>query len=192
VTEARPIDRELAVLETELKRLEAEFNMFFAGRLARPPWETRTRVQAIVNRLDRTAITNYAERFRFSTLQSRFATFVELWDRGMRAREEGRPGPFAPPRPPDQVRAPIDRTLLVTTFSDPLHERDKLQELYSSLSEATREAGESVIPFQKFAELVTTQVSALRAKGNSEVAFRVAVKDGKVAFTARARKTESK
>ena len=46
-----------------------------------------------------THIANYGDRFRFSTLQSRFATFVDLWDRGLRAREEGRPGPFAQPRP---------------------------------------------------------------------------------------------
>ena len=49
------IDRELTVLEAELKRLEAEYNMFFAGRLPRPPWETRGRVDAMVKRLDRIA-----------------------------------------------------------------------------------------------------------------------------------------
>ena len=37
-------------LEAELKRLEAEYNMFFAGRLPRPPWETRGRVEALVKR----------------------------------------------------------------------------------------------------------------------------------------------
>jgi hypothetical protein len=29
------VDRELTTLEAELKRLEAEYNMFFAGRLPR-------------------------------------------------------------------------------------------------------------------------------------------------------------
>ncbi len=96
------IGRELTLLEAELKRLETEYNMFFAGRLQRPPWETRSRVEAMVKRLDRAHIGNYAERFRFTTLQSRFMTFIDLWDRGLRAREEGRPGPFTqPPRPPE-------------------------------------------------------------------------------------------
>ena len=76
------VARELAVLESELKRLEAEYNMFFGGRLPRPPWETRSRVEGLVKRLDRTQISNYGERFRFGTLQSRFSTYVELWDRG--------------------------------------------------------------------------------------------------------------
>src|ERR671930_1941634 len=92
------IDKDLQRLETELKQLEAEYNMFFSGRLPRPPWETRSRVEALVKQYDRTYIANYGDRFRFTTLQSRYAAFIDLWDRGMRAREEGRPGPFAQQR----------------------------------------------------------------------------------------------
>ena len=184
------IDRELATLEAELKRLEAEYNMFFAGRLPRPPWETRGRVDALVKRLDRMHIGNYGDRFRFQTIQTRYATFVDLWDRGLRAREEGRPGPFAQPRPVAAAakpeHRPQDRILHVTTFNDPLKEMDKLHDLYDSLAEARREAGQDAIPFHKFADLIKTQVSTFKEKGSEEVAFRVAVKDGKVAFTARA------
>ena len=67
------IDRELLHLEAELKRLEAEYNMYFAGRLPRPPWETRKQVDNLVKRLDRAHISNYGDRFRFSTLQARYA-----------------------------------------------------------------------------------------------------------------------
>ena len=183
------IQRELALLEAELKRLEAEYNMFFAGRLPRPPWETRSRVQAIVKRIDRTPINNYGDKFRFGTLQSRFTTFVDLWDRGLRAREEGRPGPFAQPKKSEPVKPKAeDRILHVTTFSNPLQEMDKLHDLYDSLAEARREAGQDAIPFHKFADLIKTQVSSLKEQGSPEVAFRVAVKDGKVNFTARALK----
>jgi hypothetical protein len=185
------IDRELEVLEAELRRLEAEYNMFFAGRLPRPPWETRSRVEGVVKRLDRQHIGNYGDRFRFGTLQARFAAFVDLWDRGLRAREEGRPGPFAAPAarqsPPAPERAD-DRIVHVTTFQDPVREADKLRDLYDSLADARREAGQDAIPFHRFAELIRTQVATLREKGSPEVGFRVAVKDGKVAFTARALK----
>jgi hypothetical protein len=182
------IDRELTVLESELKRLEAEYNMFFAGRLPRPPWETRGRVDAMVKRLDRSGLINTGARFRFETLQSRFQTFVDLWERGLRAREEGRSGPFAQPSRPDEIKPkrPEDRVLHVTTFSDPMQEMDKLHELYDSLADARRHAGEEAVPFHKFADLIKTQVAGLKEKGSPEVAFRVAVKDGKVNFTARA------
>jgi len=184
------LDRELELLEAELRRLEAEYNMFFAGRLPRPPWETRARVHAMVRRLDNAHIPNTGSRFRFNTLQSRFQTFADLWDRGLKAKEEGRPGPFANLRAPvsEQPKRPVDRVLSVTTFSDPTKEMDKLQEMYESLAEARREVGEEAIPFHKFADLVKTQVSKLRRAGSTEVAFRVALKEGKVSFTARALK----
>ena len=79
-----------------MRRLEAEYNMYFAGRSPRPPVETRRRVNGMVRQLDRQQLSNYADRFRFTALQTRFQSFVELWDRGMRARDEGRPGPFSP------------------------------------------------------------------------------------------------
>ena len=184
------IDRDLQRLEVDLKQLEAEYNMFFSGRLPKPPWETRARVEALVKQYDRAHIPNYGDRFRFTTLQSRYATFIDLWDRGMRAREEGRPGPLGQKRPtrePDQKR-PEDRILHVAAFRDPVREIDKLTELYESLAEARREVGEVAVPFHKFAELVKHQVKKLRDTGSPEVAFRVSVKDGKVNLTARALK----
>jgi hypothetical protein len=95
VTDKPDVERDLKTLEAELRRLEAEYNMYFAGRLPRPPVETRRRVAGLIRQLDRQRLSNYAERFRFTTLQSRFQTFSDLWDRGLRAKEEGRPGPMA-------------------------------------------------------------------------------------------------
>ena len=184
------VDRDLRQLETELKRLEAEYNMFFAGRLARPPWDTRERVEALVKQYDRAHLGNTGDRFRFQTLQARFAAFVDLWDRGLRAREEGRAGPFTHARSAKEAGAkgPSDRVLYVASFHDPIHEIDKLTDLYDSLAEARRAVGQEPVPFHRFADLVRTQVKKLRAASGSEVAFRVAVKSGKVAFTARALK----
>jgi hypothetical protein len=183
------IDKDLTRLEAELKQLEAEYNMFFAGRLPKPPWETRARVAAIVKQYDRAYIANTGDRFRFHTLQSRYAAFIDLWDRGQRAREEGRSGPFPAQRPKEpEKKGPEDRILHVASFHDPVREIDKLTDLYESLAEARREVGEEQVPFHKFAELVKGQVKKLRDSGTPEVAFRVAVKNGKVNFTARALK----
>ena len=186
------IQADLQQLTSDLKRLEAEYNMFFAGRLPRPPWETRGRVDAIFKRWDRRRIDASVDRFRFQTLQSRYAAFADLWDRGQRAREEGRPGPFshaAPREAPPKKEVPHEQRILhVTAFRDPLREMDKLHALYDSLMDARREAGDDVVPFHRFASLVKEQVTRLRDDQAAEVAFRVAMKDGKVDFTARALK----
>jgi hypothetical protein len=164
--------------------------MFFAGRIPRPPWETRTRVTGMFKKFDRmqNAINNYAVKFRFQTLQSRFTSQLDLWDRGLRSREEGRAGPFAQPKTVERPKPARDRVVAVTTLSDPLREMEKVQELYMNLVEARKEAGQEGLPFDKFADLIRKQVGSLREQGSSEVAFRVALKDGKVAFTARAMK----
>ncbi|MEP7307068.1 MAG: hypothetical protein ABJA98_16270 [Acidobacteriota bacterium] len=90
-----PLDRQLTQLESEIKRLEAEYTMFFAGRLPKPPVETRARVVALVKQYDRAHIQNYGDRFRFSTLQARFAALTRLWDRTIREKEEGRARPLS-------------------------------------------------------------------------------------------------
>ena len=188
--EPSAIERELQQLEVDLKRLEAEYNMYFSGRLPKPPWETRKRVADLVTKYDRGIIANYGDRFRFTTLQSRFATFVDLWDRALGAKEEGRSSPLVHQRKdvPERPQKPEDRILLVASFNNVIKEQDKLHDLYDSLLEARKAVGQEGIPFHKFAEIVKSQVKKLNDDGNAEVAFRVAVKDGKVAFTARALK----
>ena len=76
----------------------------------------------------------------------------------------------------------------MASFREPGSEMEKLHELYDRLAEARRTVGEEAVPFHKFADLVKDQVKKLKEKGSPEVAFRVAVKDGKVNFTARGMK----
>jgi hypothetical protein len=125
-------DREMSRLEAEIKRLEAEYNMFFAGRLPRLPWETRARVEQLIKQYDRMNLSNTAQRFRFGSVQAKFMSFCELWERNLKAREEGRgprgrtpapamsapssvpeptPGQIehaAPPEPPVVKPAPVE------------------------------------------------------------------------------------
>jgi hypothetical protein len=190
VPERSGVERDLQQLEVNLKRLEAEYNMFFSGRLPKPPWETRKLVADMVTKYDRGYIANYGDRFRFTTLQSRFAAFVDLWDRALGAKEEGRSSPLVHQRKdlPERPKKPEDRILHVASFKNVMKEQEKLHDLYDSLVEARKEVGQEGIPFHKFAEIVKGQVKKLRDDGHAEVGFRVAVKDGKVAFTARALK----
>jgi hypothetical protein len=194
VAEHTELERDLQLLEATLRKLETEYTQFFAGQLPRPPWETRHRIEALLRRFDRAYVQSAIDRFRLNTLQARFSTFAELWDRGLRAREEGRPGPFfkapraavAEPPPP----APADRVVGAATVTDVARESDKLETLYESLIEARREVGTNdPLPFHRFAQIVKGQVAKLQQTGAKEVAFRVTVKDGKVAFTAKGVKT---
>lgn len=182
------VERELQGLAAELRKLEAEYTMYFAGRLPRPPVENRGRFDQAIKRLERVPFGTPVHRFQFSALQARYSTFADLWDRGVRAREEGRPTPFTRP---GQSAVSIDAaepgTVVHTTaLSDPVAEIDKLRDLYDALMDARRSAGHDAVPFHRFADLVKRQVSDLQQRHHTaEVSFRVVVEEGKVSFKAR-------
>ena len=188
------LEHDLTRLELDLKQLETEYTMYFAGRLSKPPWDTRARVDAAVKKIDRAPIKNTATRFRFSTIQSRYAAFVELWERNLRAKEEGRPGPLSGPaefRATEQdPNARRDRVVHVAVVHDAKDETT-LDTLYESLAEARRDVGAPEVPFHKFAHVVTSEVERLRAAGNADVMLRVTIKDGKAHLTARPSKGAS-
>jgi hypothetical protein len=88
-------ESDLRRLQADMERLEKEYQLFFADQRQRPPNALRLSVERLVRRLDLASMQSSSDRFRLETLQHRFRTFTNLWDRGVRAREEGRPGPFS-------------------------------------------------------------------------------------------------
>ena len=196
-------ERRLRELEGEIKRLELEYNQFLIGRMPKLPWETRARVEALVKQYDRMHIQNTAERFRFEGLQSRFSAFCERWERDLKMRELGRPGPrgrggalppsgspatvpTAPPAVPPDRPADADTPARpeVVALRDPDAQIDQVQALHEKLNAARRQAGDADVPFERFREVVRAQLTK-HAKDGVEVAFRVGVQDGRVVFTAK-------
>jgi hypothetical protein len=186
-------DRELRALEAELKRLEAEYNQFFAGRLPRLPWDQRARVDAMMKRFDRMHIQNTGDRFRFQTVQSRWAAFTELWERQLKAQELGRrparergtmaAPPPSRPAPPPSPASPPEGVVATTSISDPGAQAARVQELYQQFTAARQTVGEKPVDYEGFTAVVQAQVKKL-GDGGREVAFKVSVKEGKVTLTA--------
>jgi hypothetical protein len=187
-------EQQMIYLEAEIRRLEAEFNMFFAGRLPRPPWETRAKVNALVKKHDQSYIRNTADRFRFESLQNRYQKFLELWERQMTNRELGRPimgkrasPPPAPPKEKKEEPAPPKSEphdpALVRFTRDQGPAEDRVKQLHAQLTEAKKQAGESPVAIDRLAALVKAQVEKFKKEGQ-DVTFKVAVKDGKVSLTA--------
>lgn len=187
--ELSPAEREVQSLAADLRKLEAEYTTYFAGRAPRPPFESRQRFDQAIKRLERTNYDTQALRFQFAALQSRYAAFADLWDRALRAREEGRPTPFHRQQPSGTSDAPPPAgpvVLHTTTLSDPVEQLDRLRDLYDVLMDARRETGHDAVPFHRFADLVKRQVSELQERHHtSDVSFRVVRADGRVTFKAR-------
>ena len=209
-------EKHMLHLDAEIRRLEAEYNMYFAGRLPRPPFETKNRVQALVKKHDNSFIRNTADRFRFETLQTRFYKFMELVEKQMTARELGRPSIGRPAvRPPIAVAPPAPATPAAPAAAASASERaresaekhaeraekivkfgraeagadNRVKELYEQLAAAKKQVGEAPVAYERVAALVKAQVSKF-GDDNTNVAFKIALKDGKVSLTVKPEKGE--
>ena len=204
--EKKDFDREMNNLDGEIKRLEAEYNMYLTGRQPRQPFETRKRCDALVKKFDRQYIQNTADRFRFLTIQTRYAKLCELWERQLNSHDFGKPKrgatfSAAPVREPEEKPAAearkasepkdpaAERLVHEASFKNPDTEGGRVQELYERLAAARKETGEAPLAFDRVAALVKAQVEKYSADG-TEVAFRVAMKDGKVSLTVKPVKDE--
>jgi hypothetical protein len=175
-------------LEAEIRRLETEYNMFFAGRLRRPPFETKNRVAALIKRHDQSFIRNTGDRFRFESLQNRYQKFLELVDRQMTNRELGRPSlgvkPQATPVPPAEQVKQDPNVIRVAKDTKTGKDSDAVQQLYERLAEEKKRVGEAPVALERVAALVKAQVDKFGKEGK-DVAFKIATKDGKVTLTAK-------
>jgi hypothetical protein len=87
------IERELNDLEKGITALRVDYERFFGGELKAPPVQPRRALEATLRRLGNADVEKAAERFRLQSLQSRFNSFAELWEKRLQLKEEGRTGP---------------------------------------------------------------------------------------------------
>src|SRR5438552_18817846 len=89
--EAEPtVEEQLVRIEEDIRRLKVEFDIYFNGGLKRPPYDTKLRVESHLKRLGDDRTLNFAQRYHYTSLATRYASFRELWRRILQDREEGR------------------------------------------------------------------------------------------------------
>jgi hypothetical protein len=188
---------DLNQLETMFRQLQIEWEKFFGGVEKKAPNELRARVEAIVKRYAYTEIRNNTERFRYQALASRYNTFNELWNKRVRAIEEGRPlglhGRAAATAAP-AVRSPATAASRAAVsgggeFRVRSAEQDEpaVRALYEKFLQARQQAGEKgTVKFDNFQKLISQQASRIMAdKGAQAVDFRLETKEGKVSLKAK-------
>lgn len=97
------IEKELNDLDRGITTLRVEYERFFVGELKRPPVLARRAIEEALRRIGNSDVEKAAERFRLQTIQSRFNSFVELWEKRMQVKEEGRTGSTRRPAPAARV-----------------------------------------------------------------------------------------
>ncbi|MEW6363183.1 MAG: MXAN_5187 C-terminal domain-containing protein [Acidobacteriota bacterium] len=190
------LDKELADLDLSITRLKLDYERFFSGGQKVPPERERDRVAAMIKRLNATSMQNFSQRYLFQVLMTRFYTYSELWNRQMRAREEGISltgiVPHARPAPAAAAAPPVRPTEYSAVIGSPDHGQP-ISTLYGQFMELRSQTGEPAdkVSPQAFEKLIQSQYKQLTQKfGASAVEFRLSIKDGKVQLRAKAIETK--
>jgi hypothetical protein len=178
------LDADLARLQSGIRQLKIQYDMFFAGSIPKQPFELRSEIEKIIRRYSANPIQKYAPRFHFNSLVSRFNSLSELWAKTLRTLEEGdRPAPAVADR-----AGSGEHIVARCTVKDPALERDALKLLHARLLDARKKAGDGAgkLSFDSFVRTVSAQAGKLRDKvGCDKVEVRVIVLDRKVVVKAR-------
>jgi hypothetical protein len=191
-----PLSEDLDRIDVTIRQLQVKWDMFFSGAEKKPPLELQTQVETLIKRHANSEIRNNADRFRYQGLSTRFSTFNELWQKRLRAREEGRafgmhglrseqmPPPAPPPAAPAPKRGGSPGEFRV---GNARQDGATVRALYQRFVEERTRSGEGPAPaFETFRSLIEQQTSRLRSeKGAQAVDFRLETKGGKVQLKAR-------
>jgi len=181
------IEDRLVRLEEDIRRLKIEFDVYFNGGTKRPPYDTRMRVESHLKRLGDDRTLNFAQRYHYNSLATRYASFREMWRRTLQGREEGRDLGAAARASNRGGAGPFTRSEFSCT--DVRHDVRTVKGVYDALIEAKRSCGEATrdLSFAKFHRLIVERTENMKEKiGSDRVTFSVDVEGGHVSFKAKA------
>jgi len=167
----------LDALEGGISRLKIDFDRFFNGALPLPPEEQRKRVKRLIREARSHRLPTFADRFHLNTLEARFNTLSELFNRKLRDMETVGTVPSAR----TEKRPTFPAGGLVVGSSPDLSSVTSLyNELYNT---AGRQAKTD---FDSFHNYLRQQINALRKRtGCEKVRFRVSSANGKPTLKAK-------
>jgi hypothetical protein len=196
------VDEELTLLEDNLRRLKIEYDIFFGGGSKRPPTDLDWRVQAGFKKHSDSQRLTFAQRFRFNTMQQKYAIFSDLWRKKVNIKEGGyrRPadavlsitGLRTTEEKPKAHQNTSEYEPLKVNIADPSSERENVRTLFDALTNARKQAHENgggPATFDSFQTFVLKKTGEIRSKYHCQaVEYEVELKDGKVKLKARPKK----
>ena len=206
------LDEELTILDTQLRRLKIEYEIFFSNPTKRPPTDIEWKVLALLRKFSDGGRMNFSQRYRYNEMAQRYAIYSDLWRKKSRIREEGYRRPQDALLSVQGVRVAEDEhkpqhhhaygvghaaaAAASPTSSQPLTlhnvdqgEREQVERLYNTLVAAKKKAGENVTgSIDSFATFVQKKTEQIRKQYKCDgVEYSVELTDGGVKLKAKAK-----
>ncbi|MFZ0289629.1 MAG: MXAN_5187 C-terminal domain-containing protein [Candidatus Sulfotelmatobacter sp.] len=202
-------DEELNVLETQLRRLKIEYEVYFSNPSKRPPTDIEWKVLSLLRKFSDGGRMNFSQRYRYNEMAQRYAVYSDLWRKKSRIREEGYRRPqdallsVQGVRPEEEHRpqhnpvyglsqaaaVPVSSPQPFTLHSVDQTEQEQVERLYNTLVAAKKKAGESVSGnLDSFYTFVQKKTAEIRKQYHCEgVEFSVELTEGHVKLKAKAK-----
>ena len=204
------LDEELTVLDTQLRRLKIEYEIFFSNPTKRPPTDIEWKVLALLRKFSDGGRMNFSQRYRYNEMAQRYAVYSDLWRKKSRIREEGYRRPQDALLSVQGVRvdgeehkphhhhaygvghtaaANANSSQPFTIHSVEQGEREQVERLYNTLVAAKKKAGENVSGnFDSFSAFVQKKTEQIRKQYKCDgVEYSVELTDGGVKLKAKAK-----
>jgi hypothetical protein len=210
------IDEELTVLDSQLRRLKIEYEIYFSNPTKRPPTDIEWKVLSLLRKFSDGNRMSFSQRFRYNEIAQRYAIYSDLWRKKNRIREEGyrRPqdallsvqGVRVEEHVPEHKVYGVGHAATVSAaaaatpaaeekkpFSmqcaDARAERDQVQKLYQALTDAKKRSGEAVSGnVDSFIAFVQKKTEQIRKQyGCEAVEYTVEMQNGQVKLKAKAK-----
>jgi hypothetical protein len=204
-------DEELTLLDSQLRRLKIEYEIFFSNPTKRPPTDIEWKVLALLRKFSDGGRMNFSQRYRYNEMAQRYAIYSDLWRKKVRIREEGYRRPQDALLSVQGVRtdeeehkphhhhaygvghaaaaasAPASQPFTLHNVDQ--NEREQVERLYNTLVAAKKKAGENVTgnidSFTTFVQKKTEQIRKQYKCDNVE--YSVELTDGGVKLKAKAK-----
>jgi hypothetical protein len=207
-------DEELNVLDTQLRRLKIEYEIYFSNPEKRPPADIEWKVLSLLRKFSDGTRMNFSQRYRYNEMAQRYAIYSDLWRKKQRIREEGYRRPqdallsiqgvreeeheqkhhpvYGVSQAAAAVAAAHSGAVSAPHFT--LHnvdqtEREQVERLYNTLVAAKKKAGENVTgDFNSFIAFVQKKTQQIRQQFHCEdVEYTVELAAGHVKLKAKAK-----
>jgi hypothetical protein len=203
-------DEELNVLDSQLRRLKIEYEIYFSNPTKRPPTDIEWKVLSLLRKFSDGRL-NFSQRYRYNEMAQRYAVYSDLWRKKSRIREEGYRRPQDALLSVQGVRSAEEElkpqhhpvygvahaaAAAGGTASQPftLHsvdqaEREQVERLYNTLVAAKKKAGENVTgSIDSFTTFVQKKTEQIRKQYKCEnVEYSVEIGEGGVKLKAKAK-----
>jgi hypothetical protein len=213
----RPVttDEELNLLDSQLRRLKIEYEIFFSNPTKRPPADIEWKVLSLLRKFSDGGRMNFSQRYRYNEMAQRYALYSDLWRKKSRIREEGYRRPqdallsVQGVRSAEEEHKPQHHPVYgvshaaaaaaagaapatpqpFTLQSVDQGEREQVERLYNTLVAAKKKAGENVSGnIDSFTTFVQKKTEQIRKQYKCDsVEYSVELTDGQVKLKAKAK-----